>query len=251
MQTNKDNNNNIDTLRDMNTAAHSNSILPKATGGVSTKHLILGASRCETHIQNYIKENPDVLVVCLCQDPLVSPIEYDVCYWEGDFNHRRIWDELLLNFGEKSFTRIIFDSSTSKFMKSDFWTTEFHLVIKLLASQGQLFFDSYHTGTISYAKTFAEDLATTGQTTGTLGLLPLISDNNTINITASLHDMSTNIFTKIENEVIQKTEFYLYLAALNQSKYGNYKLISDPYPINNTTYPITKYLVFGGAPPPP
>lgn len=246
MQTNKDNNQQCDSLQQAQEANNKINMLEGIDNRpiAGAKHLILGASRCETHIQNYIKENPDVLVVCLCQNPLISPIEYDVCYWEGDFNSRHIWDELLLNFGEESFTRIIFDSSTSKFMESNFWTTEIRAVIKLLANQGQLYFDSYHTGIISYSKTFADDLATAGQTAGILALLPLTTDNTAINIMASLHDMSTNVFSKIENEVTQKTEFYLYLAALNQSKYGNYKLASDPYPIKNTTYPIAKYLVF-------
>lgn len=226
-----------------------------SNGFITIRHLILGASNEETQIQSYVKEHSDVQVVCLCKDPIIKPKPTEVgTYWECDFNQRETWEELLLNFGESSFTKIIFDSSTSKFINSNFWnlkTGYFSLINRLLVPEGKLYFDSFHLGTVCYPNTLAEDLATTGQTTGTLSLLPLIVENS-VYIIQTLESLSRrdkdHSFEALEDRIFHSDDLALYLDRLHKySAFGSFNIkdtSTDSYPIANTVYSIKRYIVY-------
>ena len=249
------------------------------------RHLILGGLPNEKHIIDYVNDNENlgVHVICvnlenglkpdidnkLSQKKFKSKTDSDKLFQKkfksktdsddtdevsgcnadleiGDFNDPIFWKYLYSKYG-KTVSRIIFDSSTSKFIKSNgLWNMEHGLneIRALLTDGGEIYFDAIESGTVSYPRTFFQDLQNSGNTLATITMLPLISDHSvTMNVSAD--DIKRGI--SLANFLFSRG-YLLYVTNLDRvaRETGfSIQILMDNYPIRKTTYPISNYLKWG------
>jgi len=222
-------------------------------------HLILGGLPKEQHIIDYCNNNQNEqhLVVCINIKNIKTESENLVDVHTninnetnraileiGDFNSCEFWSKIEEKYGGKV-SKIIFDSSTYKFIKkSPIWDLEdngLRILRNILTYNGEIYFDSLESSSISYSKTLFDDLQSTEKTSAQVTLLPLIQDNR-CEIIVSVEEFRIGV--SIQN-FFGTSDFNSYMHKLEKIAQQNgfsVQIKKHFYPLENTTYPIENYL---------
>lgn len=204
-----------------------------------TTYLICGSDGTEPYLETLI--NQQIRVVCVNLEFAESQ-NASLIMESGDFNSIKLWERLTSKYTNQ-IDRIIFDSSTCKFINNEenVWNLSQGLpyIQTILKSNGEIYFDSILYSAISYPMNLFQELSYNNQTVATVLLLPLISENRIqtpVNRRQFQHGIDWNQVEGYQN-------YLTLLKNTGQFQVSNHHHMTKPYPLSQTTYPVDNYLV--------
>lgn len=215
----------------------------------SQTYIILGSTGSEPYLSGLLKQGIRVICVNLEFSPELDDTQ--LLLERGDFNQMSLWDCLILKY-PKQIDRIIFDSSTTKFInnRENVWNLELNGLTHfrhLLRRTGEIYFDSILSSNTCYSANFMTEILTQKQTIGSVRLLPLLTRDliqTMANISHFPQGIDWNQAPGLDgyglNDYVDKLTKIAKLYHWDICYLTNSEI---SYPLTPTTYSINNYLV--------